>query len=222
MKLHQVVGVAGQPSPRSRHLGALDVAVVLAVKDRRLLPERTLWGVTESKARGYWNSRSIWEEQLQIISHIPWERRGAFLAAATESRRLSEVRAMDLDDYRDGRLHVWRAIQGPRAKARLVERTRTRPRAGASCGMRFLAWIEWRFQQATPEARLRGEIALFWCPEARNRTKRCTPDPLERQWHQECDAAGVAFISFQQGTRHSMLTTRDAVVKALPRRRSDD
>jgi integrase len=110
-------------------------------------------------------------------------------------------------------------------------------------------WIEWRLAQTTPEARLRGEVALFWNPTARNAAKRWAPDPLERQWNMACEAVGVR-APFQQGTRHTTLTalaqgemnermlrafsrhrdgksldhyskpkiTREAIVKALPRR----
>jgi hypothetical protein len=161
------------------------------------------------------------EEQLEIISHIPWERRGAFLAAATESLRLSEVRAMDLSDYRDGKLRVWRSIQGPRVDSRVVERTKNKTSGWRSLWHEeLLGWIEWRLERASPEVRLRGAVALFWCPEARNRAKRWTPDPLERQWRKACEDAGVAYIPFQQGTRHSTLTglcaSRAHVARLLP------
>jgi hypothetical protein len=50
------------------------------------------------------------EQQAKILDAIPWERRGLFLCVATEALRLGELRALDLDDYRDGRLRVARAI----------------------------------------------------------------------------------------------------------------
>jgi len=77
------------------------------------------------------------------------------------------------------------------------------------------AWIEWRIAQATPEARLRGEIALFWNPTARNAPKRWAPDALEREWNKACAKVGVRGVPFQQGTRHTTLT---ALSQELPER----
>ena len=76
-------------------------------------------------------------------------------------------------------------------------------------------WIEWRIAQATPEARLRGEIALFWNPTARNAPKRWAPDALEREWNRACEKVGVRGVPFQQGTRHTTLT---ALSQELPER----
>ncbi|HME74064.1 MAG TPA: phage integrase N-terminal SAM-like domain-containing protein, partial [Myxococcota bacterium] len=141
--------------------------------------------------------------QMRIMEAIPWARRGAFLAAATESLRLGEVRALDLDDYLgDGRLRVAKAKQGPRADARTVEHTKNRTaRERHLWHPELVRWIEWRLKQATPDARLRGEVALFWCPEALNQAKRWTPDPLEQEWRAACARAGIVYVPFQQGTR---------------------
>ena len=40
--------------------------------------------------------------------------------------------------------------------------------------------------------------------------KRWTPDALERQWHRAREGAGIAYISFQEGTRHTILTALGA------------
>jgi hypothetical protein len=45
-------------------------------------------------------------QQVKILEAIPHERRGLFLCAATEALRVGELRALNLDDYRDGRLRV--------------------------------------------------------------------------------------------------------------------
>jgi hypothetical protein len=155
--------------------------------------------------------------QTRIIEAVPWPRRGAFLAAASESLRLGEVRALDLDDYLgNGRLRIAKAKQGPRADARVAEHTKNRTaRERNLWNPELVRWIEWRLEHATPEARLRGEVALFWCPEARNQAKRWTPDPLEQEWRTACARAGIAYVPFQQGTRHSTLT---ALGNALPER----
>lgn len=147
------------------------------------------------------------DQQAAILEAIPWERRGAFLVAASEALRLSEIRAVNLDDYQDGNLRVARSIQGPRLDAPLVDWTKNDSAEWRELWFEPLRdWIEWRLAQATPERRLRGEIALFWNPTARNTAKRWTPDPLEREWHRAREAAGVPSVSFQEGTRHTILT----------------
>jgi integrase len=146
------------------------------------------------------------DQQRLVLEAIPWERRGAFLVAATEALRMSEIRALDLDDYRDGKLYVGKAVQGPRVKSP-IRSTKT----GAAEWRELWAedliqWIKWRLEQATPESQLRGEVALFWNPAARNKAKRWTPDCLERLWNKACkDAIGFS-VGFQEGTRHSFLT----------------
>jgi site-specific recombinase XerC len=154
------------------------------------------------------------ETQREILDAIPWERRGAFLAAATEALRVGEVRALDLDDYRDGRLHVHKAVQGPRLDAP-IRHTKNRSAEWREVWSEdLLHWIAWRLQQATPEARLRGEVALFWNPTARNRARRWTPDPMEKEWRRACEQVGVE-VALQEGTRHSILT---ALGQVLPER----
>ena len=151
------------------------------------------------------------EQQAAILEEIPWARRGAFLVAASEALRLSEIRAVHLDDYQDGRLLVGRSIQGPRLDAPMVDWTKNNSAEWRELWFEPLReWIEWRIAQATPEKRLRGEIALFWNPTARNAAKRWTPDALERQWHRAREGAGIAYISFQEGTRHTILTALGA------------
>lgn len=157
-----------------------------------------------------------WEQLGAILEEIPWKRRGAFLVAASEALRLSEIRAIDLDDYRDGRLFVGRSIQGPRLNAPIVDWTKNNSAEWRELWFTpLIEWVEWRLEQATPERRLRGEVAMFWNPTARNVAKRWAPNALERQWHQAREAAGVPFISFQEGTRHSLLT---ALGEQLPER----
>ncbi len=146
------------------------------------------------------------EQQQRVIAAIPWERRGAFLAAATEALRLSEVRALDLDDWQDGKLHLAKAVQGRRVDAR-ISHTKTRAAEWREPWSEdLIRWIEWRLEQATPESRRRGEVALFWNPSARNPAKRWGPDAIERQWDKACEDALGFRVPFQQGTRHTTLT----------------
>jgi hypothetical protein len=134
--------------------------------------------------------------------------------AATEALRVGEVRACDLDDFRDGRLRISKAVQGPRLDAP-IRHTKNRSAEWREVwSEELLAWIAWRLQQATPERRLRGEVALFWNPTARNRAKRWTPDPMEKEWRRACEQVG-AEVALQEGTRHSILT---ALGQVLPER----
>ncbi len=151
------------------------------------------------------------EQQTAILEAIPWERRGAFLAAATEALRLGEIRACDLSDYHDGKLRVSKATQGPRLDAP-VRHTKNRSAEWRELWHpELIRWIEWRLSKATPEARLRGEVALFWNPTARNREKRWNPASMEREWHRACEKVGVS-VSLQEGTRHTTLTALGATL----------
>ena len=47
-----------------------------------------------------------------------------------------------------------------------------------------------------------GEVALFWCPTARNHEKRWADDPMRQEWRRACVQVGVS-IPLYQGTKHS-------------------
>ena len=119
--------------------------------------------------------------------------------AASEALRLSEIRAVNLDDYQDGCLLVGRSIQGSRLDAPIVDWTKNNSAEWRDLWFEPLReWIEWRIAQASPEKRLRGEVALFWNPSARNTAKRWTPDALERQWHHARKAADLHISRFRR------------------------
>jgi integrase len=69
----------------------------------------------------------------------------------------------------------------------------------------LIAWLDWRVAQSTPERQLRGEVALFPNPTARNVSKRWGITAAEREWERACDAVGIR-VSLQEGTRHCILT----------------
>ena len=52
------------------------------------------------------------DQQAAVLAAIPFDRRGAFLAGAFEALRLSEIRALDIDDYEDGWLDISKAVKG--------------------------------------------------------------------------------------------------------------
>lgn len=146
--------------------------------------------------------------QDRVLQAIAWERRGAFLACAREALRPSEVRAADLVDFdpQKGTLRVDKTVQGARLDARIAHTKNRTARVKEVWDQQLREWLDWRLAQATPERRLRGEIALFPNPTARNSLKRWTVSGLEREWKRACTRAGVEYIPLQQGTRHSILT----------------
>ena len=162
------------------------------------------------------------EERAHVLQAIPWERRGAFLAASWLLMRPREIRAADLEDYDPGRnaLAVYKAVKGPRLDDP-IKHTKARASSWREVWEDELReWVEWRLKQATPEARMRGEVALFWCPEARNPEKRWSDDPLRQEWNRACKCVGVR-ISLYEGTKHTTATAlaeggiQPLVLKAL-------
>ncbi len=155
------------------------------------------------------------EEQRRILDAIPWDRRGAFLAAATEALRVSEVRALSLDDWDGKHLVVARAVQGRQVDAP-IKHTKNRSAVRREpWDEEFRRWLDWRVEQATPAARLRGEVALCWNRDADNRAKRWSVPALRRAWDEACEAASVPRVAFQQGTRHATIT---ALAQVMPER----
>lgn len=157
------------------------------------------------------------EDREAALAAIPWEIRGAFLIASSECLRVSELRAYTLDDYESpGRLRIQASIQGSGKKQLRVRHNKNRSAEWrALWDAQTIEWLEWRLAQATPESRLRGEVALFWHPSARNSEKRWSYDPFNAAWHKACEAAKVPFVSFQQATRH---TTLSHLAQVLPER----
>ncbi len=145
------------------------------------------------------------EQQAKILVAIPYERRGLFLCAATEALRLGELRALDLDDYHDGRLRVTKTIQGKGRSERVAVTKNRSAEVREVWNPELIAWLDWRLKQSTPEERLRGEVALFPNPTARNPAKRWGHQPVEEEWKRACDEVWID-VSFQQGTRHCILT----------------
>ena len=146
------------------------------------------------------------DQTWAVVDAIPWERRGFFLAAASEGLRLSEIRPIRITDFGEpNRLRITRAKQGARLDAPEPEITKNN--AGEVRTLwhpELVEWIRWRLERVTDEERLAG-AALFWNPTARNARKQWTPDPAEREWRRACTQVGVD-VPFQQGTRHAILT----------------
>jgi hypothetical protein len=149
------------------------------------------------------------DELGRVLAEIAWDRRGFFLAAASEHLRLSELRAFTVDDYRDGSLFIGKAVQGPRVGAR-VRTTKNRTAEWRKLwNPELVRWIEWRLQHES------AATALFWNPKALDKSKAWAPDPAEREWHRACERAGARRIKLSEATRHSTLT---ALGEVLPER----
>lgn len=157
------------------------------------------------------------DDRAKALEAIDYAWRGAFLVAASECLRLSEFRAYELDDFEaPDRLRLQYSIQGTGRNQRRVAHNKNRTAEWRDLwDKETIAWLKWRLEQATPESRLRGEVALFWYPPADNPAKRWNTDPIERVWRNGCKDAGVDYVPFQQATRH---TTLSHLSKVLPER----
>ncbi len=108
-----------------------------------------------------------------------------------------------------------RAIQGHGTTARAADVTKNRSAEWREIwSPALIEWIDWRVAQATPEDRLRGEVALFPNPTAKNAAKRWTHETTTDQWRKACRAVGED-VPLQEGTRHSILTV---LASELPER----
>lgn len=146
------------------------------------------------------------EQQRKILEAIKWPRRGIFLCAATEALRVGELRALEVSDFRDGRLRVARAVRGHGAAGVTAEQTKNRSAEWRELwSPELLAWLDWRLEQLTPEDRLRGQVVLFPNPGASGPGQRFTHEALTYWWRKACRQVGIE-VALQEGTRHSLLT----------------
>ena len=150
--------------------------------------------------------------QQMILEAIPWERRGAFLAAC-HGVRPGEARALGVGDYQERDdapgLMVSRAIKGPNANA---------PTGGTKTGEahwipmddELRDWIEWRLKERRQALRLGGPAAfasttLFPNPTARNKDRRWIANALREEWNRAAKSVGVQ-VRMYEGTKHTSAT----------------
>ena len=149
------------------------------------------------------------EAQVRILNAIPWERRGLFLLAATEALRVGEIFRLNVTDYRDGRIRISKAKQGRGTNERFVGSTKTGNAEWREIwSPELLEWLERRFEFITDEDRI-ANVALFQNPAAKKAGKRWNHESVTYQWSKACDAVNDE-VPFQEGTRHSLLTTLGA------------
>ena len=156
------------------------------------------------------------ETQDQILEEIPWERRGAFLAAA-HGCRPGEIRAMDVGDFqaREGvpGLSVSRAIKGPNSNAP-TGGTKTGDAHWIPIAEDLEEWILWRLEErakAAANPKQKGiavawrSVALFPNPTSRNRERRWIANTLREDWNRAATEVGVE-VRMYEGTKHSAAT----------------
>ena len=156
------------------------------------------------------------DTQDLILEAIPWDRRGAFLAAS-HGIRPGEIRALDVGDFqaREGvpRLSISRAVKGPNSNAP-TGGTKTGDAHWIPIAEDLEAWILWRLEERTRAAAnpsKRGadvawrSVALFPNPTSRNPDRRWIANTLREEWNRAADEVGVE-VRMYEGTKHSAAT----------------
>jgi len=156
--------------------------------------------------------------QDSLLGAIPYDRRGAFLIAARLGVRPGEIRALDIDDYRDGWITIAKAVKGPNAHAP-TRGTRNRKVRQLPVPEDLKFWIEWRLSQITPQERLNGPVALFQNPSASNPQKRWTANSLRKEWNRAAARIGVP-VKMYEGTKHAFAS--DALARGISLHRVQD
>jgi integrase len=149
------------------------------------------------------------EDQEAILAAIAEADRGIFLALATLGLRPNEARALEVSDYRDGKIVIDKKACGPNVDAAVVRGTKTRYARTVPVGEELAAWIA---QHVPREARLsrRRLFVLSSTGEAWSHWS------LVDHWRGACRAVGVAGVSLYPGTKHTMAT--DAIRRGVPER----
>ena len=144
------------------------------------------------------------DAQERILDGIEEPCRGPFIAAVELLVRPGEIRALNVADYRDGKLTVAHAINGPNAHS---------PRRGTKTGdfrvlpvsPQLAKWIAAHVDR-TP-AHL--QEPLFVNPRSnrsRNPEGRWLANAVWDEWRRAARAAGLPGIKMYEGTKHSTAT----------------
>ena len=155
------------------------------------------------------------EAQTAVLEAIPWEERGAFLAAACGARP-GEVRAYDIDDpYQDDEgcwIRTNKAVQGQNTHE-AAPRTKNRRAGDLPCSAELWEWILWRLDQVQPSDRLQGQIPLFINPTGRVAARRWLGNALRTRWNLYARQVLGVHVPMYEGTKHS--TATDAIRRGV-------
>lgn len=137
------------------------------------------------------------EIQAAILQKIPMAERGPFLVMAHMGPRPSEVRALDVSDYRNRHLSLTKAVQGPKASDPIGPTKNRRSRR---------LWTpepvgDWIAAEIGREALLEDR-PLFIHPRTGNRWSQWS---LDYRWRKACKLVGVV-VGLYEGTKHSWAT----------------
>jgi hypothetical protein len=139
------------------------------------------------------------EQQAAVIAALPWERRGAFMAARLGVRP-GEIRAFNVDDYDPPWLRISKAAKGPNANAP-IRGTKSRASRRIRVDEELADWLEWRTARITPQDLLRGPLPLFQNPTGRRDRKRWLGNALRLEWNRACERIGIR-VKMYEGTTH--------------------
>ncbi len=139
--------------------------------------------------------------QEAILAQIPFDRRGAILAAVRLGIRPGEIRALDVDDYQEGWIMLSKAKKGPNDNAP-TRGTKNRQCRRLPAPEDLQEWISWRLSRVTPQERLSGPVALFPNPTACNPEKRWIANTLREEWNRAAKAVGIR-VKMYEGTKHA-------------------
>jgi integrase len=141
--------------------------------------------------------RFTWEQVQQVLAAIPWKRRGLFLIGATEALRVGELRALRVVDFRDGRLHVHRALKGNGVNA---PEGPTKARTEHDPMLWHPDALRWCSERAANGA---GETLMFLNPRTDGAWSQ---EAVSEEWRRACEAAGLRYVPFGR-VRHTFATS---------------
>ena len=159
------------------------------------------------RKKGYEPTIISHDAQTAVLEQIPWDRRGAFLAAACGARP-GEVRAFNLSDVVQDETGTWlrvhSACQGQNAHEP-ADVTKGREPGWCPVSEELLDWLVWRLDQVSLEDRVKGEIPLFVNPLGRIAAKRWLGNALREEWNRAAQRVGLK-VRMYEGTKHSTAT----------------
>ncbi|MCZ6783489.1 MAG: hypothetical protein O7G30_09285, partial [Proteobacteria bacterium] len=146
------------------------------------------------------------ETQDAIFAAIPEPDRGIFLALGRMGLRPNEGVALRASDYRDGWLHVTRAVKGRRLSDPIRAPKNNRGKR-LPTDPELQQWIE---DHVPHDRRLQGGL-LFENSRGDSDSRQWTPTSLRRRWEAACRVVGLELpISLYEGNQAHLRHEREA------------